>query len=289
MTGSVDIEKLAKAFEQMIKDRKVPSPKNQTLFNEICKTIVASQMKPLLEFVDILLERFMYPRTETKSLAGIFISEEKDAVETSRPGSFEVFDLGHPRILEIIMIRQKIIELKAVGSGGWKMTEYGPKILRKLNQIYLLLVHLLQVLSDHIEAPLNAKFYREIIMESISDFQMAFETFKSLDFIIHTLLRNLEKSGTTDSKIFSVEDSLLQKIKDFSANNLTWYENLMTESTALREYLLVENKIFQNEEDGKLSKKGINSYALEVIFDPRFDLFLSKRKARLNISNRRIF
>ncbi|QLL34971.1 hypothetical protein HG536_0H03460 [Torulaspora globosa] len=289
MTGSVDIEGLARAFDEMIKDRKIPSPKNQAIFNEICKTIVTSQLKPLLEFVDILLEKFMYPRTESDSLATLLSSQHADTLQRSRSGSFEVFDLGHPRVLEIIMVRQKIVELRKTGKQGWKITEYGSKVLRKLNQIYLLLVHLLQVLSDHIEAPLNALFYRNIIIQSISHFQIAFETFKSLDFIIHALLRNLQKSGTTDSIIFSVDDSLLLKIKDFSANSLVWYESLMIESTALREYLLVETKIFETGDEQDLSKKGIDSYALKVIYDSKFESFLERRKARLNISNRRIF
>ncbi|QLQ82092.1 hypothetical protein HG537_0G03470 [Torulaspora globosa] len=278
MTGSIDIEGLAKAFDKMIKDQKIPSPKNQMIFNEICKTIVTSQLKPLLEFVDILLEKFMYPRTESDSLATILNSQDT----LQRSGSFEVFDLGHPRILEIIMVRQKIVELKKTGKQGWKITEYGPKVLRKLNQIYPLLVNLLQVLSDHIEAPLNALFYRNIIIQSISHFQIAFETFKSLDFIIHALLRNLEKSGTNDTLIFTVEDSLLLKIKDFSASSLIWYENLMTESTALREYLIVEAK-------HDLQENGITSYAHKVIYDSKFESFLERRKTRLNISNRRIF
>lgn len=286
MTGSIDIEALARAFEEMIKDRKIPSPKNQAIFNEICKTIVTSQLKPLLEFVDILLENFMYPRTESDSLATVLTSQHTNVLQRRKSGSFEVFDLGHPRVLEIIMVRQKIVELKKTDKQGWKLTEYGPKVLRKLNQIYLLLVNLLQVLSDHIEAPLNALFYRNIIIQSISHFQIAFETFKSLDFIIHALLKNLEKSGTTDSIIFSVEDSLLLKIKEFSTNSLIWYENLMTESTALREYLLVEAKIFENDQD---LSKGIDSYALKVIYDSKFESFLERRKARLNISNRRIF
>lgn len=288
MTGSIDIEQLAQAFDEMIKDRRIPSPKNQVLFNEICKTIVTSQLKPLLEFVDMLLEKFMYPRSESDSLATVLAANDERASEECKT-RFEVFDLGHPRILEIIMVRQKIVELKTLPNEGWKMTEYGPKILRKLNQMYLLLVHLLQVLSDHIEAPSNASFYRDIIMQSVSHFQIAFETFKSLDFIINALLKNLEKSGTTDSKIFSVDDFLLQKIKDFSAHNLIWYENLISESTALREYLLVETKIFENEKDQDLSRKGMDSYVLKVIYDSKFESFLERRKTRLNISNRRIF
>lgn len=283
MTGSVEFEGLVKKFEKMINDRKIPSLKNQEVFNDICKNLIISQSKPLLEFIDILLEKLMYPR-KSKSLIHLLTLQDPDI---QREVDYKIFDLGHPRILEIILIRQKIVEIKATGNVAWKSSEFTPKLLRKLNQIYLLIVNLLQVLSDHIEVPSHSNFYRQIVTESISDFQTAFETFNSLNFIFQALLRSVEKFGISDERIFHVDGNLLSKIKTFSDDNLIWYESLMIESIAVREYLLVEKKIYENEHNDQMDE--VSALAIKAIYSPKFEQFLAKRKARLNISNRRIF
>lgn len=293
MTGSLQVEKSAQSYIKMIKDNKMPSPKNQELLNGICKGLVVSQSKSLLEFVDILIEKFMYPRSHSKYLMHLLTDKEcaiiDDEANEEEYEKFETFDLGHPRLLELILIRQKVFQLKFTGNEGWKRTEYIPKLLRKVEQVYVLLVHLLQVLSDHIEVPAHSKFYRDFITESISDFQSAFESFKSLDYIFLSLIRNAEKSGESDDSLFHVNDALLLDIKQFTNDNLAWYESLMTESIALKEYLLVKNRIFQKENENQPLEEGIAPYALEIIFDIKFEKFLENRKARLNISNRRIF
>lgn len=292
MTGSLQVEISAQLYVNMIKDNKMPSPKNQELLNSICKGLAMSQSKPLLEFVDILIEKFMYPRTHSKYLMHLLTDKECAIIDdeaSEECEKFEMFDLGHPRLLELILIRQKVFELKFTGNEGWKLTEYIPKLLRKVEQVYILLVHLLQVLSDHIEVPAHSKFYRDFITESISDFQTAFESFKSLDYILHSLIRNAEKSGESDNSLFHVNDALLLDIKQFTNDNLAWYQSLMTESIALKEYLLVKNKIFQKENEMQPLENGIAPYALGIIFDIQFEKFLERRKARLNISNRRIF
>lgn len=287
MTKSVNFDGLEETIITMIKEQKVPSLKNQEMFNNICKTLVLSQSRPLLEFIDILFEKLMYPRKESKSLITLLTSQDVDFRENDV--QYQIFDLGHPRILEIVMIRQKILELKAMGNEPWKAIDCTPKLLRKLNQLYLLTVNLLRVLSDYIEVPAHSAFYRKFVTESISDFQVAFETFNSLDFIFQALLTSVQSFGTSDERIFHVDENLLSKIKKFSDNNRMWYEDLMMRSVAVKEYLLVEKKIYEQEKSESHSDSKVGELAIEAIYSPSFEQFVDRRKARLNISNRRIF
>lgn len=277
MTGQSEFELLAEQFDDIMADCKISSAKNQRIFNEVCKNLALSQSKPLQEFVDILFEKLMYPR-ESMSL----ILNLQSCNSQTQDVQYEIFDLGHPRILELIMLRQKILETKTTGTEKWESDEYAPRLLRNLNRIYLLLVNLLQVLSDHIEVPTHSAFYRQIVSESVSDFQIAFETFNSLDIIFRSLLKNAEQFGTSDDRLFHVDEHLLSRIKNFSNANQIWLENLLIESVAVKEYMLVEGKF-------QFTESKIKAKALDTIYEPKFEQFLLKRKARLNISNRRIF
>lgn len=289
MTGTVELDLRAKSFSKMILDIK-PSPKNLELLNKLCEELVISQSKPLLEFVDIIIEKFMYPRPSSASLMDVLIRQECAVVDDEdsdcnlhdSQGSvkYEAFDLGHPRLLELIIIRQKLTELKATPKLGWEPNEFISKLLSKVQKVYLLLVHLLQVLSDHIEVTTNAKFYREIVIDSISEFQHAFESFKSLDYICQSLIKNVQKSGKSDEKIFYVDDTLLIRITDFIDQNTKWYENIILKSVAFKEFSLVENQS---------SALEVETSFIKLIHESKFEKFLDKRKSRLRISNRRVF
>lgn len=243
MTGSPATLELIQKHAEMINNKKTASPKNQQLLNQICKQLAISLCSPLQEFIDGLLENFMYPEDERA---------EQD-----------LFSLGHPRILELIYLRQKIEQLQSIDPSQFSSpASFFPGLLQKIEQVHTFLVHLLQVLSDHIEVPTQSGFYRRIVMSSISDFQRAFEQFKALDYVLLTLLRNLEKSGHSD-KIFQVDGSLLLEIEQFTAQNVQWYEDLFLNSEAYKEF----------------SSKGQTDV----------ELFQQERKMRLQISTRRVF
>lgn len=246
MTGSLSIQELTQRHSKMINDNNRATVKNQKLLNRICQELTFSLCHPLLEFVDALLEKFMYPE-----------SVEEGVIP-------DLFTLGHPRLLELIYLRQRIDQLRSVNPEmSESISQFFPQLLQRVEKIHTLLVHLLQVLSDHIEIPTQSKFYRKIVIESISDFQRAFEQFKSLDCILMALMRNFEKTGCMD-KPFLVDNSLLQEIKDFDTENKQWFDDVLQESKGFKEF---------NEE---------NEYS-------DITTFLRDRKSRLHISNRRVF
>lgn len=239
----MDPMELIQTHSKMINNKKTASPKNQRLLNQICKELTVSLSSPLLEFVDVLLESFMYPEGEIAKL--------------------DLFSLGHPRILELIYLRQKIEHLQHIDPARCEScSKFFPQLVQKIEQVHALLVHLLQVLSNHIEVPTQSRFYRRIVMGSVSDFQRAFEQFKALDYVFLTLLRNLEKSGHSD-KTFQVDGSLLLKIEQFTSQNTRWFEDLFRESEAYKEF----------------SANGHTD----------IKLFLQERKTRLQINSRRVF
>ncbi|CAR27338.1 hypothetical protein ZYGR_0I06120 [Zygosaccharomyces rouxii] len=249
MTSSPAIEELIQKHTKMINDSNKTTVKNQKLLNQICQELTLSLCHPLLEFVDALLEKFMYPE-------GI----EKDA----HP---DLFTLGHPRLLELVYLRQRVDQLQKLNRETFEpISQFFPHLLHRIEKIHIILVHLLQVLSNHIEIPTQSKFYRKIVTESISDFQRAFEQFKSLDYVLMALMRNLEKTGSTD-KTFLVDSSLLQEIKNFDTENKHWFNDILQESKALKEF----NQEIEDNEHSDITT------------------FLRDRKSRLQISSRRVF
>ncbi|GAV53330.1 hypothetical protein ZYGR_0AI06140 [Zygosaccharomyces rouxii] len=249
MTGSLAVEELLQKHSTMINDSNKATLKNQKLLNQICQELTFSLCHPLLEFVDVLLEKFMYPE-----------SVEEDV-------NPDLFTLGHPRLLELVYLRQRIDQLQNVNHETFEpISQFFPQLLHRIEKIHSILVHLLQVLSNHIEIPTQSKFYRKIVIESISDFQRAFEQFKSLDYILMALMRNLEKTGFTD-RTFLVDSSLLQEIKNFDTENKQWFDDVLQESKGLKEF---NERIEKNEHSD-------------------ITVFLRDRKSRLQISSRRVF
>lgn len=247
MTGSLALQEYIQKHSQMIKDTKKVSVKNLQLLNQICREITLSLCHPLLEFVDDLLEKFMYP----------------ESVESNV--NRDIFTLGHPRLLEIIYLKQRIGQLQELNHEGFEpVKQFFPQMLNKIEKIHVILVHLLQVLSNHIEIPTQSRFYKRIVMESISDFQRAFGQFKALDYILMTLMKYLENTGSTD-KTFVVDNTLLQQIKTFDSQNRQWFDDILQESKALTE--------FNEQADGHSD----------------IAAFLKERKSRLRIAGRRVF
>ncbi|QLG71273.1 hypothetical protein HG535_0B03120 [Zygotorulaspora mrakii] len=287
MTGTVELEQTVEKLSNMMGEVKF-SPKNRDILNNLGNELVISQSKPVLEFVDIIIERFMYPRLPSKSLMGLLLLQECAIIDEESNDNddldnlikYETFDLGHPRILELILIRQKLEELNSTEKKTWKSDEYMTKLLTKVQQVYVLLVHLLQVLSDHIEVPAHSAFYKGIVLDSIADFQRAFESFKILDFICQSLIRSVAESGKSDNSIFYVEDTLLRHIESFIQGNIKWYEDIMLQSTALKEFYLTEKKMLP---------QSIPSHETDLLHQKGFEIFLEKRKLRLRISTRRVF
>lgn len=250
MTGSLAIKNHIQKYTEMINDNKKTTAKNQKLLNQICQELTFSLCSPLLEFVDTLLERFMYPESSTE--------------ENVSP---DLFTLGHPRLLELVYLRQRIVQLQKLNHETTdQIAQFFPLLLQKIEKVHLILVHLLQVLSNHIEVPTQSNFYRRIVTESISDFQRTFEQFKSLDYIFMALMRNMEKTGSTD-KTFLVDNSLLQEIKNFDKENKKWFDDVLQESRGLKEF----NEHIKKDQHSDIS------------------LFLADRKSRLHISSRRVF
>ena len=249
-------ERLEQYTEMINYNSKHISPKNQQILNKIFKELICSLGKPLNEFIDVLLENLLYPGTMN-----------------SNGFSQRLQCLGNSRILEIIYLRNKLFQL--MGSvTDVHMEDYIEENIKILLKIHSLLIHILQKLTDQLEFEDFQFFYKEIVVNSINDFEKNFQSFKLLNNILQCLFHNVERSGFSDTKIFTVNDDLLSDIKIFTQCNTIWYQELILNSKALKEYLQVTNEATD---------------IMVLIDELKFEKFLVKRKLKLNISNRRVF
>lgn len=180
--------------------------------------LVQSLSKPLIEFLDILIETF------------IFSNE----------------------LNEMISLISKLNDIRRLAGESLK---YGHFI-----NIYKMLVKFLNGIDNLDSTHLN-KF--KGMSEIFSMFASIFKSFKLLELIV----LKLERDDMTVTK----------NIKDYIQLNKDVYIKLMMESTAMKEYLLVEVRMFQ------LNGSITNEYQKKIIKSIKFQDFLNKRKYRLRL------
>ena len=299
MTGQLyNNQTTIRQYREMIQKNNVISPRNQVLLNKIVRQLSLSLNKPLLEFTDILIESFMYPRGSKRSLINFLQKEDSCAIidledeQKNEPDlpKFEYQDLGNAKILEMISIRQLILQTKSTDGllPPIESSEYTPKLLYYMEEIHCLFIHLLKELSRCIEMPAYSLLYKAILTENLPHFHHTFQGFKELNGLFHCLLDNVKETGCSDEKIFHVSGKIMDRFEQFSNDNRLWFDDLIMGSSAFKEYLLCEDRILSASDDKLLRNGGIPPQMSKAIHDIKFEVFLETRKAKLRIAHRRV-
>ncbi|CCE65009.1 hypothetical protein TPHA_0J01880 [Tetrapisispora phaffii CBS 4417] len=280
MTGfTMTYDTLIEQYNTMVSNRdkqnNAVSPENQEVLNKVFNELILSLEAPLLEFVDILLENVMYP---TGGAGHGQASDRKKSFDES------VYLLGNGVFLEIIHLRNLTTKLIANArsydgsKAGFDRVQYIPKNLKYLQNLHILLIFVLQRLSEMMEnSSFSQKYYKKIIVNSIEDFKMNFQIFKLLDKVLVNLFNMALQTGDSDSKIFTITDDIMDDIKRFTDFNKNWYIDLMTHSNAFEAFMSKQSIYLPESELGK------------IVVEPKFQNFLSARKVKLNISTRKVF
>ncbi|SCW00548.1 LAFE_0C06634g1_1 [Lachancea fermentati] len=273
------------------------SPKNQHLLNGIVRELALSFSKPALEFIDLLIESFMYPKgNDNPSSRMLGCYENSDPVQKEIKGSdsdytFEPHDLGYGRLLEMIHLRQLILKIKN-GEKSFPSvdsSEYIPSLLAVLEEIHTFMIHLLKELSNYIEVIGSAVIFKEILTEHLPNFRHAFHAFKSFNEILQHLMETVKRTGVSDDEVFQINQKTIELIKKFTVDNVLWFEELMTGSKALKEYLLFEDCELKPIENVNALNEGLPKSISAAINSPQFEDFLQIRKAKLRVCHRRVF
>ncbi|CUS23440.1 LAQU0S10e00430g1_1 [Lachancea quebecensis] len=245
---------------------------NQLLFNQIASELSATLTGPTLEFIDVLIESFMYPRGNCSLAAG-------------DQSQYECQEFGHNCILGMVYARHLLNKIKAHSLTG--SPSFAWSLMELLEETRGALVHLLKQLSSQIELPMCSEMYRQILRENVFHFRHAFFNFQALDSILHQLLETLDKTGLLDEEVFQIDYKTIGAIQRFAADNAQWFEDIMLGSKALKEYLLLQD--YSTDYLDQVTATKVPKGVKKAIRSPDFSLFIHGRKSRLKISHRRIF
>lgn len=252
---------------------------NQNLLNKIIAELAQSMLKPTLEFDEILLECFMYPRG-LESLLHKY-EFENNASTMEHKHDFNLQDIGHAQLLEIIHIRKVILDTQSSCKALDQNTGFVLKIQELFNKIECLVYELLKRLSVYIEVPKCSKLYRSILTKQLPNFNEFFSAYKMFNAITNSLLETAVKTGQDTTKYFNVDVSLSDTITKFIKSNDKWMHQMLLESTSFQEFRLIRSKCDSKAETSSFSSTNDTCCS-------SFTEFNQERKNRLRIQHRSI-
>ena len=224
---------------------------------------------PLLEFVDNLMERIIYPEGFTISPAKLIRESKKlnvEHIKISVPTT--TLSLGHPVILQVITLKN---ELEKVSDIKYKGTK--PLIVHLFNRSKEIINQIFQLLTrdkivparNMIDIQLLNKF-TPYVTELNKLFDLILPIFESLN--------NAQKGvkvGTVNSEALLNLDTIAAVSKDI-------YINIIKDSIALKDYFTWKHDLSNGLGEDKKSDD-----------NTEFSTFVHRRKTLLNLNNRRIF
>lgn len=256
-------------LQNMIQTLKPLSSLNQELLNKIIGELAQSLLKPSLEFDEILIESFMYPRG-SDSLMLNCKSQVKSTNEDDTGCKFGVHDMGHVQILEMIQIRNIITKL-INKLDNVTSVDFVDEVQKLSSQLETNFYHLLKQLSLYIEVPKCSDVYRVILTKQLSNFQQFFISHKLFSSITENLIQTATLTGQDKNKCFQVDITLSDMITKFITRNNKWMETMLLESIAFQEFQATH-------QDSQPASKILRSRA--------FRHYLQERKNRLRILHR---
>lgn len=261
------------------------SPANQLLFNQIANELSASLTGPTLEFIDVLIESFMYPRGNRSLFASARGETGMESSPTDHQQLYECQDFGHNCLLGMVYARHLLNKIKS--QSLTESPDFAWSLLELLEDTRSTLVQLLKQMSSQIELPMCSEMYRQILSENVFHFRHAFLNFQALDCILHQLLETLDKTGLLDEVVFQIDYKTIGAIQRFAADNTQWFEDIMLGSKALKEYLLLQD--YRTDYLDQVTATKVPKGVRKAIRSPEFSSFVHARKSRLKISHRKIF
>ncbi|SCU97008.1 LAMI_0F08548g1_1 [Lachancea mirantina] len=259
------------------------TPQNLLLLNQILRELAHSLNKPVLEFIDSLIERIMIPRGQ-KLLFWLDKQNGESLSASAVAEEFQVYDLGHGKLLEMIYLRQLVVKILNDEKSLPKVSspEYASKLSVLMEHMHALLIALLKELSGFIHISETSSVHKKLVEDHITNFRTAFDGYKSFNEILEALAATPKLFSPPEEGTFKIEPKTIAKIKNFTETNKKWCIDLLLDSNALREFFLLEN-------DAKLSDDNTVDDLCFVVTSEKFICFNRLRKERLRISHRRVF
>ncbi|CDO92039.1 unnamed protein product [Kluyveromyces dobzhanskii CBS 2104] len=249
---------------------------NQTLLNKITAEIVQSMLKPTLEFDEILMESFMYPRG-MESLLHKYRFENTDDMK-ERDCDFDIQDIGHAQILEIVHLRRIILDTQSKCKRP-DQPDFIQHVQQSLHSVESLMYDLLKRLSVYMEVPSCSRLYNGILSKQLPNFKEFFLRFKTFHTITNSLFETAMKTGQNPSKYFNVEITLSDTITKFMNSNEKWMHQMLLESSSLQEFRMTLSG------NDKIDESTLQPSS-KVTRSSSFKKFNQERKNRLRISHR---
>ncbi|CCH60846.1 hypothetical protein TBLA_0D03460 [Henningerozyma blattae CBS 6284] len=233
---------------------------NVEILTQIVKELSVSICKPIHEFLDNILEKFMFPKS------------------TMKLTSNDINILGNARILEIIYLNS-LIDKNVLNNYIYPIKEDKSNLIDLINvlqRIHEILIMFLNELNQSIN---HNDFIKEFLIHELLNFETIFKSFKKFDSIMIKLFESFQLTVKHINIEFSVNQCLLTEIQTFIKENKSMYNQLIINSNGFVEYC----KINEIPRTSSLSVKA------NIINDHRFNLFINKRKDELQLTARRIF
>ncbi|KAH3903379.1 uncharacterized protein SCODWIG_03791 [Saccharomycodes ludwigii] len=268
---------------------------NEQLLNKLVLQITLKLQKPIMEFMDILIESFMYPRGVEASLLSKILNytdnNPKEAKtdklmlsitrkQASLCEKYECNDLGNFSLLEILHIKKLLLESgknTAYDDSLEKKDKSYSTVKKSMDKIHIAIVYLLRNLSTYLEIPTCFSFFKKILHDNMGNFETCFKLFKLYNVIVDLLIDAANRGGVNNSALFQVTNDDLELIESFSKDISLWMETMLFNSTAFQDYK--EQDIFASNSVCK---------SVSVVLTESFEKFLTSRKQLLRISARTI-
>ncbi|SCU81302.1 LAFA_0C03950g1_1 [Lachancea sp. 'fantastica'] len=259
------------------------TPKVLELVSDVVRDITTSLTEPLTELVDMLTESLMYPRGSRKSLMNILCRTDEE-IKNFESADFVSQDLGSVCLLDAVHTAKLIGKLNGLSKGR----EYPSTQSAMLEELHGALVNLLKQLSGQIEINSHLCFYKDLLRENVVHFRHAFDALQNLDSLSSALMKTAADLRLSESAaVLKFDAKTAESMRSFTVTNAKWHDQLLLGSQALKEYLVLQDHnidTLSSDPQNDLYKE-----AAVVVRSPVFRNYVQARKARLKITQRRVF
>lgn len=226
-------------------------------------------LTPLLEFTDNLMESVAYPE-------GLLVSPAKLIKDNIRleikhvkiPTPVTTLSLGHPVILQVISLENELKELSDASRKGNKS---------KIVHLFIRSKEIIKQIFQLLERDKIVPSRKAINIQILDRFTPYTIELNKLFRLIHPIFKSLIDTQE-NSKLETVDSEVILDLDNIASISKDLYINIIKESSTLKDYLTwKQDRSCNTDNDKKLDD------------DTEFLTFLQRKKALLNLNNRRIF